>query len=113
MAVRALFLHRVGLVLHGFLDQQALQAQGGLANVLFDKAQALFGMLLHLLQALAEVFPPVGDVLFEHAILTAGRRFHRPAASSQSGEARAILRQINRHGHRENDFRGWVSSGLR
>jgi hypothetical protein len=56
------------LVLHGLLDQQALQTQGGLANVLFDKAQALFGMGMHLLQALAEVFPPMGDVLFQHAV---------------------------------------------
>src|SRR6266446_4019964 len=65
VAVRTLFIHGVSLVLQGLLDEQALQVQAGLADVLFDKAQALLGVLLDLLQALAEVLPPVGDVWFK------------------------------------------------
>ena len=104
-AVRTLFLHRVGLVLHGLLDQQTLQAQGGLANVLFDKAQALFGVLLHLRQALAQVFAPLSEVLFQHALFTLGDdfidQFFEPGGGG-TGQGRTILGQINKQGHREN-----------
>jgi len=41
-----------------------------LPNVLLDEAQALLRMLLDLFQALTEVFPPVGDVLFKQTVLT-------------------------------------------
>ena len=72
-----------------FCTSKPLQLQGGLAHVLFDEAQALFGMLLDLLQALAEVFPPAGDVLFEQAVLTVGddfidQRFQRRGGESDS-----------------------------
>jgi hypothetical protein len=75
VAIRALLLHRVGLLLHGLLDEQTLQAQAGLADVFFDEPQAVFGVLLNLLQALLEVLPPVGDVLFEQMALTVSNNF--------------------------------------
>jgi hypothetical protein len=57
------------------LDEQTLQAQAGLADVFFDEPQAMFGVLLNLLQALLEVLPPVGDVLFEQMALTVSNNF--------------------------------------
>jgi hypothetical protein len=53
VAVGTFLIHGMGLVLHGFLHQQALQTQGGLPDVLFDVAQARFGMVLDLLETLA------------------------------------------------------------
>jgi hypothetical protein len=57
------------------LDEQALQAQAGLADVFFDEPQAVFGVLLNLLHALFEVIPPLGDVLFEQVALTLSHNF--------------------------------------
>jgi hypothetical protein len=57
------------------LDEQTLQAQAGLADVFFDEPQAVFGVLLNLRQALLEVLPPVGDVLFEQMALTVSNNF--------------------------------------
>jgi hypothetical protein len=61
--------------LHGFLDEQTLQAQAGLADVFFDEPQAVFGVLLNLLQALLEVLTPLGNVVFEQVALTVSHDF--------------------------------------
>jgi hypothetical protein len=57
------------------LDQQTLEAQSGLADVLLDIAQALFGMLLEFVEALVEILLPMGNVLFQHLVLTMGENF--------------------------------------
>ena len=75
MAIRALLLHRVGLFLHGLLDEQTLQAQAGLADVFFDEPQAVFGVLLNLLHALFEVLAPAVDVFIEQVELTLSNNF--------------------------------------
>ena len=75
LAVGAFFIGLVGLCLHGFLHEQPLKLQARLARVLLDETQALLGMLLDLLQALAQVLPPAGDVLFEQMVLTVGEDF--------------------------------------
>ena len=95
VAVRTFFVHRVGLVLHGFLDEQALQVQAGLTDVLLKEAQALFGVLLDLLQTLAEVLPPVGDVLFEQSVLPVSNDLVNQLF--QRWGLRTILRQTNSH----------------
>ena len=95
MTVRTFFIHRVSLVLHGLLDEQALQVQAGLADVLLDKAQALLGVLLDLLQALAEILPPVGEVLFQQAVLTVSHDFINQFFQRLGWGT--ILRAINSH----------------
>jgi hypothetical protein len=72
-AIGAVLLDSVGFVLHGFLHQQSLQFQAGLADMLLDKAQTLLRVLLQLRQAPLEVSLPAGDVLFEQAILLGGK----------------------------------------
>jgi hypothetical protein len=73
MAVRTDLIHRIGLVLHGSLNQQALQLQRSLADVLLDEAApGLFGVSSDLFQALLQVLPPVSDVLVQQVVLTLG-----------------------------------------
>ena len=68
LAIRAFLLHRVGLLLPGFLHQQPLQFQRRLTDVLFDKTQVLFGMLLHPRQGIPEILAPAPEILFEQAV---------------------------------------------
>lgn len=62
LAIRTFLIHRVGLGLHGLLHQQPLQFQRRLTDVLFDKPQVLFGMLLHPLQSSLEILTPAVQI---------------------------------------------------
>ena len=95
LAAGALFIHRVGRGLHGLLHDRPLQFQGGLANVLLDEAQALFGMLLDAVQTRLEILTPAGDVLFQKAVLSLGDYFIDKGVNRFG--SRASLREMNSH----------------
>jgi len=73
------------------LDQQTLQLQAALADVFFDESQALFGVLLNLLEALLEVLPPLGDVFFAQVSLTLSKDFIDQFFQLQAAGARGAI----------------------
>jgi hypothetical protein len=99
LAVGALFIHRIGLGLHGFLHECPLQFQGGLADGFLDEPQALFGMLLHSRQASLEILPPTGDVQIQQAVVVLGDELVDEVVNGF--KARVIFRTMNSHGMKE------------
>ena len=110
-AVGALFRHRVGFVLHGFLHEQPLQFQAGLTDMLLDEAQTLLGVLVQLLQTLPEVFPPAGQVLFQQRLLRIGEDRIDQAFNFRRRAGRAGGGQRDGHGHM-NEWRTGFKGGL-
>jgi hypothetical protein len=60
LTARAALIDRIGLGLHRSFHDLALEFKSALADLLLDKAQALFGMLLHSIQSSLQVLSPVG-----------------------------------------------------
>ncbi|MHC1767015.1 MAG: hypothetical protein AB9869_22395 [Verrucomicrobiia bacterium] len=63
LTARAALVDRVGFGLHRPFHNLALDFQRALPDLLLDKAQALFGMLLHPIQSSLQVLSPLGQIL--------------------------------------------------
>jgi hypothetical protein len=60
LTARAALIDRIGLGLHRPFHDLALEFEGALPDPLFDKAQALFRMLLDPIQSTLQILSPIG-----------------------------------------------------
>jgi hypothetical protein len=62
LTARAALIDRIGLGLHRPFHDLALESKRALPDLLLNKAQALFGMLLHPLESTLQILSPIGEI---------------------------------------------------